>query len=56
MHLLSCRKPKCLTPMVIIGHYVITLCSTFGQTNEGGYSPSLILLSTLDNSQIDGTA
>ena len=46
--LFSCRKSKHLTPKVITGHYVITLCSAFGQTIKVGYSPSLLLLWTLD--------
>ena len=41
------RKSKHSTPKVIICHYVITLCSVFGQTIEIGYSPSFLLLWTL---------
>ena len=46
--LLSCCKSKCLTCKVITGRYVIALRSGFGQTIEVGYSPSLLLLWTLD--------
>ena len=46
--LLSYCKSKHSTPKVITGHYIITLCSEFGQTIEVGYSSSLLLLCAHD--------
>ena len=42
LHLLSGCKSNHSTPYVITGCYVITLRIAFGQTNEVGYSPSLL--------------